>query len=102
VEALAHIARRLAVTEATEDSSTPGGRPCTKGVTLGFPASLQRRVLRVPEVTSRTGLSRTTIWRLVRAKEFPRPYRLSPNTVGWSEDDVIRWLAARVLARPDA
>lgn len=88
------------VTETANASTTSGGRPLAKGVTSRFPAHPPRRALRVSEVTTRTGLSRTTIWRLVQADEFPRPHRLSKNAIGWAEEDVNRWLAARPLARP--
>jgi hypothetical protein len=39
------------------------------------------RLLRFPAVPHMTGLSRSTIWRLERAKTFPRHVRLSANTV---------------------
>ncbi len=43
------------------------------------------RMLRMREVMSRTGLSRTTIWRGVRAGTFPAPQQLGRNSVGWTE-----------------
>jgi prophage regulatory protein len=54
------------------------------------------RLLRFPAVRERTGLSRSTIWRLERRGEFPRHHRISPNVVAWSEEDVHRWIEARV------
>ena len=51
------------------------------------------RILRYPEVTLRTGLSRTTIWRLERTGDFPPRRQLSPNAVGWIESDVEEWIA---------
>jgi prophage regulatory protein len=43
-----------------------------------------------------TGLSRSTIWRLERAKTFPRHVRLSANTVAWLEDDVKDWIRQKL------
>ena len=53
------------------------------------------RFLRFPEVAKRVGLSRSSVWRLQRAGQFPQHRRLSPNTVGWWEPDVEAWLRAR-------
>ena len=52
-------------------------------------------VLRTPEVTRLTGLSRTTLWRLERRGVFPRRIRLGANSVGWLEDEVEEWIASR-------
>ena len=53
------------------------------------------RMLRAPEVGERTGLSRITIWRKVRAGTFPPPIELGPNTIGWLESVIDDWLANR-------
>jgi prophage regulatory protein len=53
------------------------------------------RLLRFPAVRERTGLSRSTIWRLERRGEFPKHHRISPNIVGWVEQDVAEWIEGR-------
>jgi prophage regulatory protein len=53
------------------------------------------RYLRWPEVRQRTGLSRSTIWRLELEGGFPRRVQLSPGTIGWAEADVEDWLRDR-------
>src|SRR5262249_53376442 len=65
--------------------------------TAPSPAAMRRpdRFLRGHEVLTRTGLSRTTIWRLERFGNFPARRRLSPNTVGWRESEVEEWIASR-------
>ena len=53
------------------------------------------QILRMPEVLHRTGLSRTTLWRRVKASEFPQPVRLggpSSRAVGWRAEDVQQWV----------
>ncbi len=52
-------------------------------------------MLRPPEVMARTGLSRTTIWRRVRAGTFPPPTELGENSIGWPESKFSAWLANR-------
>jgi prophage regulatory protein len=53
------------------------------------------RLLRVPEVLDRTGLSRTTIWRMERKNQFPKHCRISARAIGWHEADVTRWIQER-------
>ena len=50
------------------------------------------RVLRFEAVRDRTGLSRSTIWRLERRGTFPRHRRISLNAVGWLEEEVDQWI----------
>ncbi len=54
------------------------------------------RMLRAREVTARTQLSRSTIWRLERAGRFPARRQLSSGRVAWVESEVDAWLASRV------
>jgi len=54
------------------------------------------RFLRFPAVRWRTGLSRSTIWRLERRGAFPRHRRISPNAVAWLEQDVSEWIESKV------
>jgi prophage regulatory protein len=56
------------------------------------------RLLRFPVVRERTGLSRSTIWRLERRGEFPKHYRIAPNVVAWSEQEVSNWIEERLGA----
>ena len=60
------------------------------------------RLLPPTVVTDRTSLSRTTIWRLVRRGEFPKPITVSPGRVAWSEAEVNAWIVARASAREAA
>ena len=51
-------------------------------------------ILRLPEVVSRVGLSRTEIYRRIARGTFPRMIELGPRAVGWRESDVDEWIAA--------
>jgi prophage regulatory protein len=55
--------------------------------------------LRFPQVRARTGLSRTTIHRLIKAGEFPAPKSLGVRAVGWKASAVKDWCASRPDAR---
>jgi prophage regulatory protein len=61
-------------------------------------ASAVFRILRQREVCALTGLSRTTIWRMVRAGSFPKPMMISERTPGWAEPDVARYQQERRAA----
>jgi predicted DNA-binding transcriptional regulator AlpA len=52
-------------------------------------------ILRTADVIRRTGLSRTTLWRLERQGEFPARVRLGANSVGWREEEIARWIDTR-------
>ena len=52
-------------------------------------------VLRVRDVIGVTGLSRSTVWRLERAGQFPQRIRLSGNSVGWRDEEVRHWVETR-------
>jgi prophage regulatory protein len=56
---------------------------------------LPLKLLRFPVVRERTGLSRSTIWRLERRGEFPKHHRIAPNVVAWVEEDVSHWIQLR-------
>jgi prophage regulatory protein len=61
-------------------------------------ASIPLKFLRFSSVRERTGLSRSTIWRLERQGVFPKHRRISANAVGWLEQEVNEWVLWRVKA----
>src|SRR5438552_12106741 len=71
-------------------------------VPAGRPPSGGERFLRWPDVHARTGLSRTTVWRLVRQGAFPASRQLSANAVGWFASEVDAWVASRARTRDSA
>src|SRR5215472_17901399 len=52
-------------------------------------------IIRIADVLARTGLSRVSVWRLVRLNQFPPPIELSTNAIGWLESDVVAWRESR-------
>jgi prophage regulatory protein len=51
------------------------------------------RILRLPEVMHRTGLSRATLYRRIASGDFPPGRKLSINCVGCLEADIDNWIA---------
>lgn len=55
---------------------------------------MSRRILRLPAVLAKTGLSKSTIRRKELAGVFPRRVQCGENAVGWYEDEVDAHLEA--------
>jgi prophage regulatory protein len=58
------------------------------------------RIIRLKTVLSRTGLSRSTIYRKIAEGTFPAQLKISTNGTGWHESDINRWIADPVGWRP--
>jgi prophage regulatory protein len=59
---------------------------------------MSNKVLRLPAVMAKTGLSRSTIYARVAQGTFPAALILGPNTVGWLEADVEAWIEKQIAA----
>ena len=57
------------------------------------------RYLRIKDVVAQTGLSESTVYRLIRNGEFPAPNQLGPHRVGWKLSRVTEWCDSRPSAR---
>jgi prophage regulatory protein len=55
--------------------------------------------LRDAVVTHRTGVPRSTRYEMIERGAFPRPIKLSPRLVVWSEAEIAEWQAARIAER---
>ena len=65
---------------------------------------MAEELLRLPAVKARTGLSRSSLYEMVRAKAFPAPIRPygTKAMVAWVASEVDSWVDERVrAARPD-
>ncbi|MFZ2996192.1 helix-turn-helix transcriptional regulator [Sphingobium sp.] len=60
---------------------------------------IEDRFLRRSDVEAATGLSRATIYRLMSAGEFVRPYRMGKNSVRWLQSEVQGWMNDRPKSR---
>jgi len=50
------------------------------------------RFLRLPEVKTRTGLSRTEIYALGQKGEFPKQLKIGARSVAWVASEVEEWI----------
>jgi prophage regulatory protein len=58
------------------------------------------RLIRLPEVKLRTGLARSSIYRMMDDGTFPSPRKLGPRAVAWLVNDIDAWIDSRP-AKPD-
>ena len=56
-------------------------------------STVSKRLLRLPDVIERTGLSRSELYRRVKGQAFPKPIRIGARMVAWVEGDIDRWIA---------
>ena len=54
------------------------------------------RILKRPEVTIKTGLQQSTIYKLMASGDFPKQIKLTSKSVGWSSKDINSWIESKV------
>jgi prophage regulatory protein len=52
-------------------------------------------LVRLPAVLALVGLSRTQIYRLMSAGQFPTPVRISARSIAWRMAELIAWIETR-------
>lgn len=59
------------------------------------------KVLRIPDVVNKIGIAKSTIYDWLNAKsprhdpDFPKPYPLGRQSVGWLESELDEWILQR-------
>jgi prophage regulatory protein len=61
-----------------------------------------RRLIRLPDVKSMTGLSRSEIYRLESISKFPKRVPVGARTTCWDWGEIQLWIQARIEAREEA
>lgn len=59
----------------------------------------QTRALRLPAVCQLIGYAPASVWRMVKARSFPTPFKLGARAVAWDEREILDWLEARKASR---
>lgn len=57
------------------------------------------RILRLPQVQKRLGISRSGIYERMKNGGFPKPINLGGRSVGWLEHEISEWLEQRIVER---
>lgn len=53
-------------------------------------------ILRMKDVTRQTGLSKSTVYSLIKEGKFPQPIRLTEYASGWLLSEVNQWKRDRI------
>lgn len=59
---------------------------------------MSERFIRKPQVLKDTGLSHTTLYRLIKNSKFPAPIHVSDRIAVWQESLVQQWISDRIQA----
>ena len=63
-----------------------------------FDESNRCRIERLPAVSAKTGLSRSSIYAKIAEGSFPQQVKLGPRAVGWVRSEVDAWILSRIEA----
>jgi len=56
-------------------------------------------ILRINAVSRRTGLSRTSIYRAISKRTFPKSIKLGLRATGWIEEEIDNWIEQKIRDR---
>ena len=59
----------------------------------------QINILRIPQTLQKTGLRRSTFYKLLASGGFPKKVILTERTIGFIESEVDAWLESRAASR---
>lgn len=63
---------------------------------------MEDRLITRQEVEKMTGLSRSTIYRLMARNEFPKQVRIAPRAVRWSLREILAYVKSRLRGSKSA
>lgn len=56
----------------------------------------KERLIKIDEVCAQTALSEASIYRKMKAGEFPQSISIGTNSKAWLESEVQDWIAAQI------
>lgn len=59
---------------------------------------MSNKIIRLPAVKEKTGLSRSSIYLRMSKAEFPKSISLGDRAIGWLETDIEQWLEDKIAA----
>ncbi|MFN5745554.1 MAG: helix-turn-helix transcriptional regulator [Methylococcaceae bacterium] len=61
-----------------------------------IPSLAERKMLRLKQVASRIGLSKSSIYQRIQEGSFPAPVALGKRAVGWDSTEIDAWIEERL------
>lgn len=65
-------------------------------------SDIKIKLIHAREVQRICGLSKSTMYRLMRTGLFPEPLKIGPKAVRWREDEIQEWIDSRERAHGDS
>ena len=84
------------MSDVTQAGTEPVKKLRTRAQQPLHAAQVAEALLRLRTVEAITGLSRSTIYAKLKARQFVEPVRLGARCTRWRAGDVQAWLAAQV------
>ena len=56
------------------------------------------KLMRLPELLTKIGYSRASVYKLIAEGSFPKPILLGKRAVAWNEEAVDDWILSRINA----
>jgi len=69
--------------------------PKIRNLNLHTGEIIMQKIYRLKNVIEVTGMSRSTIYRLMDQDRFPKPIKLSQRIIGFLEEDIDQWIQER-------
>ena len=60
---------------------------------------MSKKLIRIKEVLSRTGLGRSTVYKYMDLGLFPQQVKLNTRSVAWVESEVDAWIEDSIARR---
>lgn len=57
-----------------------------------------RRLIRLPQVKTMTGIGKSTIYDLMRTGRFPASVKLGRRAIAWVEEEVHQWIDSTIAS----
>lgn len=57
------------------------------------------RLLRLPEVITKTGLKRSQVYAYMKSGTFPQSVRIGDVSVAWLESEIDEWIMEKISKR---
>lgn len=57
---------------------------------------VKMKIIRLKNVTDKTGMAKSTIYKKIAANEFPKQILLGAKSVGWLESDIDNWIKDQI------
>lgn len=55
-------------------------------------------MIRLPEVCKKVGLSKPSIYRLMKSNDFPQSSKIGSRAIAWTESQIDEWILSKIAA----